>query len=294
MDLILDSRPQHDFNKWYHEILIKSGKFVVKYEKISEHDRMLELDSIVYGNRKNKHGQISFAKIDGKLIVFDTQFDDSKTIEYLKNGLLNDTYASLYVKYKKNEQIQKLLNCKLIVWAMFPAGWNMVNKFKYDSFNSKYNVMASGKNSLVVMNRKKWFNHAASIGIDTRLAISSNKYLELIKKSKYGVILSIRNEKNTREYEFISNEMPLALNYKPEFEFDFVPDVHYLYMEDVGDLSKLITEDPTKYHQKSKYIWENYFRPDMATDILIKNINNIKISRFHKLLSGYEKLMNIK
>lgn len=293
MDLILDERPQHCFNKWYHEILIKSGKFTVKYEKMSEHDRMLELDKIVFPNgRKNRHGQISFAKIDGKLIVFDTQFDDNFSIKYISNGLLTNFQAAAYIKYKKNENVQKLLNCPLVVWAMFPAGWELVNKFEYNSFTSDYNVMASGMNSLIIMKRKKWFEHAKTLGIDTQIAIPSLKYLSLINKSRFGVILSIRNEKNTREYEFISNLMPLALNYQPEFDFDFIPGVHYLYMKDVNDLSKLITEDPTKYYHKSKYIWENYFRPDMAANIIINKINKISVST--KLLNSYGNLIQNK
>ena len=270
MDLILDNRPQHDFNKWYNEILIRSGLFTVKYERMPEHDRMLELDSIVYpGGRRPKHGQISFAKIGGKLIVFDTQFDDNLTMQYLLNGLLNNMSVSAYIKYKKNQDIQKLLGCPLVVWAMFPGGWNLVNKFEYCSYNSIYNVMASGFNSLKVMKRQPWFDHAKRIGIDTKIAIPSNEYLGLLKKSRFGIILSIRNEKNTREYEFISNSMPLALNYKPEFEFDFIPDEHYLFMKDVNDLSKLTTSNTNKYVVRSKYIWDNYFRPDMASKILI-------------------------
>ncbi len=286
MDLILDHRPQHDFNKWYHEILIRSGKFVVKYEKMPEHDRMLEIDKVVYpGGRRPKHGQISFAKIDGKLVVFDTQFDDGFTINYLKAGLFSGINPSAYVKYKQNKEVQKHLGCKLVVWAMFPAGWDLVDKFKYNSHESKYNVMASGQNSLRIMRRVPWFEHAKTLDIDTRIAIKHNDYLELLKKSRFGVILSIRNEKNTREYEFISNEMPLALNYIPEFEFDFVPNEHFLYMKEIGDLSRLLTENVEKYHKHSKFIWENYFRPDVASDILLRKINTVSISQ--KIVNNY-------
>jgi hypothetical protein len=287
MDLILDDRPQHDFNRWYHDILIKSGMFTVKYERMPEHNQMLELDSTVYGSggRKHRHGQISFAKLNNKLVIFDTQFDDKYTLKYLKNGLLNNMSAVVYIKYKKNEEIQSLLNCPLVIWSMFPAGWGLVNKFEYSSHQSNYNIMASGFNSLRVMKRMDWFEHAKLIGIDTRVAITGTQYLELLMKSRFGIILSIRNEKNTREYEFISNSMPLALNYKPEFEFDFFPNEHYLYMKDINDLSKVLTENVDKYCAKSKYIWENYFRPDMASKILINKTTNA-------VLSSYKRLMN--
>ena len=63
-------------------------------------------------------------------------------------------------------------------------------------------------------------------------------------------------------------------------------------MKDINNLSKLITEDPTKYYHKSKYIWENYFRPDMAANIIINKINKISVST--KLLNSYGNLIQNK
>jgi hypothetical protein len=255
---------------------------------MSEHDRMLELDKVVYKKgRRHRHGQISFARVDGKLVVFDTQFGDGFSADYLKNGLLNKIPTAAYIKYKQNPELQKLLNCPLVVWSMFPAGWELVNKFIYNSHYSKYNIMASGMHSLKVMQRVDWFEHAKTIGIDTKIAIPGTQYLELLKKSRFGIILSIRDEKNTREYEFISNFMPLALNYKPEFEFDFYPGEHYLYIKNISDLSRILTEDTYKYSAKSKYIWENYFRPDMASKILLN-----KIKPHNGVLNSYKSLMS--
>jgi hypothetical protein len=273
MELILDSRKQHDFNRCYHELLIRSGLFEVKYQIMPEHSRMLELDRIVYPKgRQHKRGQISFARINGKLIVFDSQFNDGFSYQYLVNGLLNNFYPALYVKYNRNDKIQSVLPCKLFVWVMFPSGFGLVEKFKYDQDNVDSIVMASGMHSIRVMRRQEWFDRAKDFGINTYVAIPQDEYCKHLIKSKWGVILSIRNEKNTREYEFISCNMPLALNYDPYYEFPFNPGEHYFKIENPDSLGLLNSTDVSKYHKASIDLWDNYFRPDKAVKLILDQI----------------------
>lgn len=266
MKLILDNRTHHLFNENYNEILRRSGMFDIEYQELEEHSRMLEIDKIVYPNgRRAKHGQITFAKIDGKLIVFDTQFNNKFTDLYINNGLLEGFDPSLYVKYNYDLTAP----CKLYVWVMFPAGFRLVESFKYQ-YTSDYTVMASGRTSLRIMSRTNWFNKAKELGIDCKIGIPQEEYIKLLSKSKWGVILSKRNEKNTREYEFISCEMPLALNYEPLYDFPFHPNEHYLKLNSPNDLEQMIKTDPEKYRIQSKILWDNYFRPDKATKMLLK------------------------
>jgi hypothetical protein len=280
MDIILDPRPHHSFNAAYNDIFKISGHNII-YKEIKEYTILSEY----LKTQKHKWGSISPVIINNKLILLDTQFDKSRSYEQIKIGLFNDIKPDLYIKLEPDNELEQKIGCKVRSWIMFPAGLTLVNKFEYKPLNSIYNVYATSQNSMIVMKRKNWcqkmdqLNNISSklnnYGIKTSnncfeicIKIPQPTYLEKLKKSNWGISLSIRNEKNTREYEFISNFMPLALNYEPVYSFPFLPNEHYFKLNTPDDLEKILITDTTKYSNKSKEIWENYFRPDKAVDWL--------------------------
>lgn len=110
----------------------------------------------------------------------------------------------------------------------------------------------------------------------------NSEYYDLLKKSKWGVIFKGYGEggKNRREVEFSSLGMPLALNYQPEYPFDFIPDRDYVYLREYNDLFKLKEIDPAPFSVRSSIIYNQYFSPssgiynsfrlvyDMATSLI--------------------------
>jgi hypothetical protein len=150
----------------------------------------------------------------------------------------------------------------------------MVDKFKWNNAYDKIATLASGYHSYLLLGRRPWFDKAKSHTnlFYTGLPITQDEYMKYLKDSKFGVILSVRRDKNTREYEFPSNNIPMALNYMPKYEIPFEPMEHYYYLEKPDDLLKLNDVDATKYSEKSKWLWDNYFRPDKAVEWLISKL----------------------
>jgi hypothetical protein len=237
-----------------------------------EFDAYLELRDKVYLKYRRRDGEMAFIKINGHLIVLDSQFKDAKSMAFAEFGLFNQFKPSLYIKYENNKQLSQKVGCPVTPWVMFPAGWDLVQKFEWGKITPiRTAVLASGKHSLKIMKRVKWFDKARELdSFDTKVAIPTDKYCRYLKKSKWGVILSRGNDKNTREYEFISNFLPLALNYHPEYNFPFHPNQHFYYMRTPDDLEKLTKVDPQPYHKRSKELWNTYFRPDMASKMLLR------------------------
>lgn len=288
MQIILDPRPHHSFNAAYNDVIKLSGH-TITYKEIKEYTILLNY----LKSEKHKFGSISPVIIDNKLILIDTQFDHRRNLGQVKTGLFNDIKPDLYVKLEPNNEIEKAMNCRVRSWIMFPAGLALVCKFKYAPLKRLYNAYATSQNSMLLMKRVEWcdkmnqlnvinnsfnkygFNNGPNDNIfEVCIRIPQSEYLEKLKRSNWGISLSIRNEKNTREYEFISNHMPLALNYEPKYAFPFNPNEHYFKLNNPDDLNKMLATDPMKFSLKSKEIWENYFRPDKAVNWLINILNS--------------------
>lgn len=279
LKLTLDSRRQHSWLMIYYEILKTSGLFSeIVYEEIIENTHILNIQKEKQYNMRGKHGDMAAFRINEKLIIIDTQFDDTRTLSYFGYGLLNVAKPDLYIKLDNRYQLLKdSLPCPLKVWVTFPGTFELVNKFKWVPGNTD-NVFSSGPHSYRYVHRHAWFNKAKSLGFSAYITKPLPEYISDLKKSNWGVAISCLLHqsgmtawyKNTREYEFISNGIPLALNYVPYYdEFPFNPMEHYLHIPNVNDLDKLLTVDPIPYHEKSKWLWDNYFRPDKATQLLL-------------------------
>jgi len=272
-ELTIESRENHCFEEFIQLILMKSQLFNVNKVAMPEYDRYLEVRGKVYPNYRYKYGPIVFIRINGELIIIDTQHRANK---FLSAGLFSGMKPRLYVRQIRPNQDNKMLSsrigCPIFSWVQFPAGWDLVDKFVWDADqHQRVAMLASSSNSLRIMKRKPWFAKADELdGFDTAIGITHSAYLKYLMGTKWGVILSKGIYHNTREYEFISNQMPLALNYCPKCDFPFDPDEHFLHLKTVDDLEKLRHEDPEPFHKQSKMLWENYFRPDVASKWLCK------------------------
>ena len=263
-ELTIESREKKCFSKFIHLILIKSQLFDVNEVNMPEYDQYLEVRGKVYPSDKGKYGPIVFIRINGELIIIDTQH---RADQFLSAGLFSGMKPRLYIKPDQNDKsLSSHIGCPVRSWVQFPAGWGLVDKFVWNTNqHQRVAILVSSSSSLRIMGRIPWFAKADELdGFDTAKGIEQSVYLKHLMETKWGVILSKRSLHNTREYEFISNQMPLALNYWPECHFPFFPDEQFFYMKTIDDLEKLKYTDPEPFHEQSKMLWENYFRPDVA------------------------------
>lgn len=272
MKLILDSRDHHSFNESYHWILEQSGLFEIEKKETVEYSDFLDVGAPIFN--RHKYGGISFVRVDGKLIVLDTTFEIFKTEALIETGIFERHKPDLYVKYEPDESVANKIGCPVVNWVMFPGGTGLIKSFEWTGKCDRLATLASGKNSLRILGRTPWFDLARAREdlFNVYVACSQKTYRHSLQRSQWGVILSKRRDKNTREYEFVSSFMPMALNYRPVYPFPFEPDVHYAYMEKPDDLMALIDRNPIPFHTRSVQLWENYFRPDMAARLLLSNL----------------------
>lgn len=279
--LIIDKNweTHHDFQRWYYEMLILSNRFKVEYADLAEErvfDRVkVESAKIdAQQNRNARFGGLSFIKINNKLIALDTWCNRKYIVNFRKVGLFNELKPDLYLKMDDVDYGREL-GFKSSSWVMFPGGQKFVDFFKWENVNHKYlSMFTSGKHSLRTQHRMPWleyFRAHPEFWSSRDIRLSEDEYRSILKQCKFGVIIvSNDSYKNTREYEYISCGMPMALNYRPRYEFGFEPDKHYLLLKEPTDLAKLATIDPLPFVEASKYIWENYYRPEAAADYLMQ------------------------
>lgn len=273
MDLILDCREHHSFNESCHEILVRSGIFNIIKKETEEYTEFKEVSAPILN--RHKFGGVSFIRINDKLIVFDTSFEKDKTLKLIETGIFDKYKPSLYIKYEPDNEISDLIGCKVTNWVMFPANFSVVNNYIWKNHNHSFvSTLASGRNSLKILGRIPWFDKANEYKnlFMTYVCSDPKTYFDSLRLSKFGVILSIRRDKNTREYEFISNHIPMAMNYCPVYPFSFEKDIHYKYVEKPDDLLALQHIDPLPFHNRSKQLWDDYFRPDKAAALLLSSI----------------------
>lgn len=252
--------------------IVESGIFNVNY------DRLLLAPAKYW----RKEEGFSVAILDGSKIVIDANGDCSNLLTMYQDGLFETDfkYTEMIVKtqYQPHEFYDELRSrgIKVVSWVM----WSTLN-FPLESFKWTYGISiytascAGGPNSNRRWGRPpfiEWCKNQPDFHCDRQPV---ERFAKTIQKCKWGLILQGGNRgncdgKNTREVEFASCGMPLALNYIPHYEYEFEPDVHFLYIEKPEDLARLRTEDPRPYAEKSRELWENYLKPEAAAKHLLK------------------------
>jgi len=228
--LTLDTnwKNHHVFHQLFYEILIKSGLFNIKLEEIQINKEVLKIPVTA---RRHRFGELTYFKVNDKLIGLNSWSETEYLEDIEKAGIFN-TKVDLYINWEARQSFVDMVKTKVSPLLMFPAEWSFVEAFKWEN-TKKENIgfLTTGPSSYRNMGRVTWHDYAIVLGIKTiNKKISQNKYIAELAKTKWGIIISKLNYKNNREYEFISNHMPLVLNYCPQYPFPFNPDEHFLYM----------------------------------------------------------------
>jgi len=205
-------------------------------------------------------------------IIDDTFFDNYNAYKNLKY-----IFKIEYTDSKKqvNKRLKEKYNIDIYPFFMYPKAvmYNYLGCFTWENKHYKYIGAITGK---IWRTRRRWKDEIRndkdffSISDNNKNNfLSRSDYINLLKECKWGLCLrgkGIPEVKNNREVESMSFGMPLALNYKPIYPFDFISDKHYLYLDSPKDLEKLHTVDPMPFHEESKKMYNSYFNP--------KNIGN--------------------
>lgn len=278
LDVVLNKNDNF-LSQGYHSLkrtLINSNEFNIAYANLIE---------VPVKYRRKEEG-FSLAVVDGLVIAFDANGGCYNIKSMYDDGLFNTIFRDVKIIVKTQYKHDKFWDCferstgiKVISWIMwctlnFPLEhfkWNPSNKFKYTS------TCAGGPNSNKRWGRPPYIEWCKRDGSFHTDRVKVNDFANVLKLCKWGLILQGGNKyncdgKNTREIEYASCGMPLALNYIPNYEYPFVPDRHFLYLRRPDDLERLKTEDPRPYAHASCELWEKYFKPESAAKYFRKLI----------------------
>lgn len=221
--------------------------------------------------------------INEKLFLIDEWDYGYPTNDILNRGIpeyySNNNATILKIQYNINDiniynQIFQIYNIRIVPFIIFPnSKFNLSNFFWFNNASFKFTYAMTGK---PWRNRRFWLRYASQHHRDTSFVACDVKggevnslsqmdhYDKLLQSCRWGLILKGRGGggKNRREFEFSSCGMPLALNYKPHYHFDFEPNYHYVYLEKPEDLNRLYDIDPQPYSERSWEIYKKYFSPE--------------------------------
>lgn len=161
-----------------------------------------------------------------------------------------EKYDILYDKHK----------IKVLPFIIFPNRYfNLAfDKWKYS--DDQYLCFHTGR---IWRNRWSWINFLNSSNLNIpkiEKGLTDQEYEHMLLKTRWGLVLKGKGVgKNRREVEYMSIGMPLALNYKPHYPFEYNANEHYVYLEKPEDIAKLNDIDPEPYAQKSLEIYEKYY-----------------------------------
>lgn len=280
MKLVLNNNDRF-LSQGYHSLkrtLERSGEFI-----ITKSSNMFTIPSKYH----RKEEGFSLAKFGDILVAFDAN-GGYHNIESMYNDGLFDTVLkdvkfiikTQYHPHKFWDKFGRNTGIKVIPWIMwstlnFPLEsfkWNPGNSFRYIA------SCAGGPNSNRRWGRPPFINWCKRDGSFHINRVFVNDFADVLKSCKWGLVLQGGNKhncdgKNTREIEYASCGMPLALNYIPHYEYPFVPNRHFLYLKEPDDLKRLKFEDPRPYARASKELWDKYFKPESAARYLKRLID---------------------
>lgn len=256
--------------------IIESNVFDIKYD-------CLRLAPEKYWRKEEG---LSTAIIDGTKVIIDANGDCCNLMAMYRDGLFDTIFKHTEViiktQYKPHPFYDDLRaqGIKVVSWIM----WSTI-RFPRECFqwqwksNSLMYVAscAGGRNSNRRWGRPpyvEWCKKQSDFYTERQPV---DQWAKTLQHCKWGLILQGGNKrncdgKNTREVEFASCGMPMALNYIPHYEYEFNPNEHFLYLTKPEDLAKLRTVDPRPFAEKSKELWENYLRPEAAARYLLRLI----------------------
>lgn len=161
-------------------------------------------------------------------------------------------------KYDRLYQNHKI---KVLPFIIFPNRYFNLGFGNWRADGHEYICWHTGR---IWRNRWPWVNFLNSCGFNMPVienGFADNRgYEDILLKTKWGLILKGKGVgKNRREVEYMSIGMPLALNYKPCYPFEYNANEHYVYLEKPEDIAKLNDIDPEPYANKSLEIYNKYY-----------------------------------
>lgn len=265
-----------EFSKWYFELFFKATNVTISYHEFPLNSlfQQMKRDHLVRGHQ---FGDLMFFKFNNKLVALDS-WSHCKYLEPMHTrGFFNNLDIDLYIKLDETEQVRKWLGYKTTSWVMFPGGKSFTNSFRWENKQHKYlSMFTTGRHSMRTMHRGAWYNFCKNnpryYTIDHN-RLPESEYGAVLKQCQFGLCVSHNGYKNTREYEFISNHMPFVLNYCPRYDFEFIPNKHFIYVTKPEDLAAIETIDLTHFAAASKQIWDDYYEPNAAVSYLDRLLN---------------------
>ena len=277
--------PRYIWGNFLIQKIAHSGLFKVTYEHFPRYN----------ASGIPRAGELKAFELNGIMCLVDA-WDYSHPTCHISKKFLDNNPKVKNIKYvfktqyserhmEQYNRLDKELGIKVFPFFIFPRH-NFKNcQFQWKNKEHEHLAFFSGR---IWKERKRWYhymmdrkddffsvNHESSkIKIVQKSSnhISEENYMGLMKNTKWGLILKGKGEagKNRREVEYSSCGMPLALNYKPIYPFNFEPNKHYLYLEKPEDLEKLKTIDPAPYAKASARLFRKYFDPEKVPYNLLK------------------------
>lgn len=263
----------------YHVLkrnIVDSGIFDVLYDNFS----------LAPKKYWRKEEGLSPAIIDGTVVIIDANGGCHNLKAMYEDGLFDSwfkhTEIIIKTQYKPHPFYDELRSkgIRVISWVMWPTFNSPLEAFKWCYGSGSFLFIAScagGPNSSRRWGRPPYIEWCKKqIDFDHQRR-SVNEWAKVIQHCKWGLILQGGNKrncdgKNTREVEFASFGMPMALNYIPNYEYEFEPNKQFLFLEKPEDLEKLRTVDPRPFAEESKRLWEKYLKPEASVKYLLKLI----------------------
>lgn len=275
-NIVLNSN-DNTLSQGYHVLkrnIINSGIFDVAYDD-------LPISDVKY--RRKEEG-FSIAIINGVKIIIDANGGCHNIKAMYEDGAFDREFFDVRVIVKTQYKPCPFWNLlrqkgfKIVSWIMWSTDNFPLECFKWHLKDFKYTAScAGGPNSNKRWGRPPYIKWCESQNDFHTQRQKVNDFVEVLKQCKWGLILQGGNRyncdgKNTREVEYASCGMPMVLNYIPNYEYEFEPDKHFLYLEHPDDLQKLRYLDPKPFAKKSLELWNNYLKPKSAGEYLIKLI----------------------
>lgn len=271
-----DYLESESWNKTLYRMMARSGVWDIQTEQFPVAPR-------IPGNRRGSN--FTLLRVNGVLLALDTWDDNNPSSLYESNGCFAtggcfaDVKMVLKIQYRNNGYWNTFHGKTGILatpWTVMPSRVFPMEFFKWENKAHKYFVSTTGRNNR--FGRGKWVDACKARGDcyipDQHINHKDDMevYQEVLRNVRWGLVLQglpRSDGKNRRETEFGSCGIPLALNYKPTYPFEFEAGKHFVYTPDPKDLAALATIDPEPYSKAITEIYNKYWSPAGMSNLLL-------------------------
>lgn len=186
-------------------------------------------------------------------------------------GPFKDVKIIFKIQYLNNSfwpAFTKETGIKVTPWTVMPSRVFPMEFFKWSDRQHKYLVSTTGRNCR--FGRTPWVEHCKKRGDcyvpEQHINHKDDMefYKQILQDVRWGLVLRglpRSDGKNRRESEFGSCGIPLILNYKPTYPFEFEAGKQFLYMTKPEELDTLKDIDPRPYSEAITQVYHDHFSP---------------------------------